>query len=262
MPQFILDFGDAPDAAGLPASGNPYPTLLEHDGARHILSSGLFLGASVDAEADGQPNATATGDDVAGAPDDEDGVVFTSPLIPGSMATVTVTASAPGLLDAWLDFTNDGDWGDAGEQIFASTSLMAGSNSLSFAVPAGAAVGAQTFARFRLSSAGGLLPTGLAADGEVEDHAVDICGTTVTNTNNSGAGSLRLAIQCSNGATGVQTIGFAIPGAGTHTISPISPLPTITGPAVIDGTCQHECADRSGQSHEGTLVRARSPPAG
>ena len=44
---------------------------------------------------------------------------------------------------------------------------------LSFTVPLGASSGL-TFARFRLSSAGGLLPTGAAADGEVEDYRVEI----------------------------------------------------------------------------------------
>ena len=34
----------------------------------------MFLGGSVDAEADGQPNAAANGDDLALSPDDEDGL--------------------------------------------------------------------------------------------------------------------------------------------------------------------------------------------
>ncbi len=50
---------------------------------------------------------------------------------------------------------------------------FAGANALSVAVPLDATTGA-TFARFRLSSAGGLTPTGSAADGEVEDYAVII----------------------------------------------------------------------------------------
>jgi len=149
-----------------------YPTVAASNGARHVLGSGLVLGATVDAEADGQPDATATGDDVSGVPDDEDGVVFTSVLIPGSMANVTVTASAPGLLDAWVDLDNDGSWAHPGEQIFASQALVAGPNALSFSVPAGATLGPQTFARFRLSTAGGLAPTGFALDGEVEDYAL------------------------------------------------------------------------------------------
>jgi CSLREA domain-containing protein len=62
---------------------------------------------------------------------------------------------------------------------------------------------------------------------------------TVTNTNDSGAGSLRQAILDANANTGTtDTIAFNIAGAGIHTISPTSALPTITDPVVIDGTTQ------------------------
>ena len=160
-----MDFGDAPDPI--------YPTLRASDGARHILSGGPFLGAGVDWEPDGQPSAFADGDDNDGN-DDEDGVVFTSLLMPGGTAYVDLTASAPGLLDAWIDFNVDGDWADAGEQILASEALAAGVNALSFTVPAGATPTGLTFARFRFSTAGGLSFVGLANDGEVEDYAVEI----------------------------------------------------------------------------------------
>ncbi|HUP42200.1 MAG TPA: choice-of-anchor Q domain-containing protein, partial [Thermoanaerobaculia bacterium] len=175
------DFGDAPD----PFDGTlgAYPTLAANDGARHVLSAGLFLGECADAEPDGQPTGTADGDDLnTGSPvvgtcavlgDDEDGVVFTSGLVQGGPATLEVTASPAGLLDAWIDWNADGDWDDAGEQVFTSESLAAGANSLGFTVPAGATPGT-TFARFRLSSAGGLAPTGFAADGEVEDYQVTV----------------------------------------------------------------------------------------
>src|SRR5438552_13328016 len=61
---------------------------------------------------------------------------------------------------------------------------------------------------------------------------------TVTNTNDSGAGSLRQAILDANEITGTDTITFNIPGSGVHTISPLSALPTITGAVTIDGTTQ------------------------
>ena len=49
----LFDAGDAPDAA---QSGfaNSYPTLAVDNGARHT-ATGLTLGATRDAEADGQP---------------------------------------------------------------------------------------------------------------------------------------------------------------------------------------------------------------
>jgi CSLREA domain-containing protein len=50
--------------------------------------------------------------------------------------------------------------------------------------------------------------------------------------------TLRAAIQEANGTAGADTIVFSIPGAGVHTISPASLLPTITQAVTIDGTTQ------------------------
>ncbi len=159
-----LDYGDAPDP--------PYPTVGSNDGARHMSGDRvLFLGSSWDSEPDGQPDANATGDDINN--DDEDGVVFTTVLIPGSIAGVNVISSDVGVLSAWIDFNGDGDWSDPGEQIFTNEIMAAGVNSLTFPVPVGAA-GGQTFSRFRLSSETGLDFVGSAYDGEVEDYQVEI----------------------------------------------------------------------------------------
>jgi hypothetical protein len=61
---------------------------------------------------------------------------------------------------------------------------------------------------------------------------------SVTNTNDSGAGSLRQAIIDSNNTAGLQSINFQIPVAGVQTITPASPLPQITDAVVIDGYTQ------------------------
>lgn len=172
----LFDFGDAPDP--LFGTAGKYPTLLANDGARHKLGSGLFLGTSVDREFDGQPTSTSNGDDVAGTSDDEDGVVFMN-LIKGSNGAATAVASLAGMLDAWIDFNHDGDWSDPGEQIATSLSLHAGSNSVPIVVPTGAITGS-TFARFRLSSAGGLSFTGSANDGEVEDYQITIAAPLIS----------------------------------------------------------------------------------
>ncbi len=166
-----LDFGDAPDS---------YRTLLRNDGPRHMLGSGLFLGTRVDSEPDGQPSALANGDDVSSGPSDETGISASATqfeplsLTAGETATVFVTASqSGGFLDAFIDFNDDGDFLDIGEQIFLSQPLQAGVNTLTFDVPLGATAG-ETFSRWRISSTGGLLPTGPADDGEVEDHSISI----------------------------------------------------------------------------------------
>jgi hypothetical protein len=168
----VSDFGDAPDDVSAPR----YPTLLAHDGARHTIGS-LFLGTSVDDETDGQPTTAADGDDVNDAADDDGVVTLASLVATGTFNTTTASlsavASSAGRLDGWIDFNQDGDWDDEGEQILVSHDVAAGTNLISFAIPQGATPGG-TVARFRLSSAGGLSPTGEAADGEVEDYIVNL----------------------------------------------------------------------------------------
>ena len=59
----------------------------------------------------------------------------------------------------------------------------------------------------------------------------------VTNTNDSGPGSFRQAILSANMGGGYDTITFSI-GTGVQTIEPLSPLPTITNPVIIEATTQ------------------------
>ncbi len=61
---------------------------------------------------------------------------------------------------------------------------------------------------------------------------------TVTNTDDSGAGSLRQAIIDANALAGADTIDFAIVGSGVQTINLLSALPTITETVTIDATTQ------------------------
>ncbi len=158
-----MDYGDAP---------SPYPTVYADNGARHISGSSVYLGSSVDIEADGQPDSSALGDDNDGN-DDEDGVTFESTLVKGEAADVTVTASTVGFLNAWLDFNGDGDWDDAGEQIFTSRLLFPGKNDLIFAIPTDA-TSDPTCARFRFSLNPFLSYNGEIPGGEVEDYQVTI----------------------------------------------------------------------------------------
>ncbi len=63
------------------------------------------------------------------------------------------------------------------------------------------------------------------------------CATVVTNTSDSGPGSLREAIQCANSNAGPDVISFDIPGAGPHLISLASGLPAISDNfTIIDAT--------------------------
>ncbi|HEU0012010.1 MAG TPA: tandem-95 repeat protein [Verrucomicrobiae bacterium] len=160
---FGLDFGDAPDP--------PFPTLLAQNGARHVIVPGVHLGPGADAEPDGQPTPSASGDGVAGSGDD--GVFFPGPLRLGQPASIQVVASTNGLLNAWIDFDHANAWTGSGEQVFTNLPLVAGTNALPFIVPSSALAG-QAFARFRFSTRANVSFAGLAADGEVEDYAVTL----------------------------------------------------------------------------------------
>ena len=166
------DFGDAP---------GPYPTTLSRNGARHS-AAGPTLGLLRDEEAEGQPSAGAAGDNLAGLPD-EDGVQIGTIRVGQTRASAIVhVAGAPvdAYLDAWIDFNGDGNWDAALERISEHELMHNSDNTIVFDVPSSAVAG-QTYARFRLSSAGGLSPYGAAPDGEVEDYAVIIDSPRATS---------------------------------------------------------------------------------
>lgn len=158
-----LDFGDAPDPS--------FPTVNANNGASHLITP-LFLGNYIDGEIDGQPNGACNGDDLNQMIDDEDGIMFTTWVVPGQTANVNITASMPGFIDAWIDFNGNGTWADLGEQIFTNQAVTAGVNALTFNVPASASSFVMTQSRWRISSIGNLLFTGNAPDGEVEDYLI------------------------------------------------------------------------------------------
>ena len=222
-----LDFGDLPDTGAGTGAGN-YQTLLSDNGAQHIIDGRrrpvTFLGSLLDAEANGQPNTTATGDNLADL-NDEDGVTFAA-LTAGSVASVDVISSAAGnVLNAWIDFNGDGDFSDAGEQIISDLVLAAGSNSIGYNVPLGAVPG-DTGARFRVTAAsgqGGDSPTGLASTGEVEDYLVSIA------TSVAPLGAIGNRVWLDENGDGIQDAGE--PGIGGVTVE----LLDGNGAPVLDG---------------------------
>ena len=168
---FDADYGDAP---------LPYPDVM-HDVIGLDPPPRPYLGPTVDVE----PQIAVGASPDANDDSSDDGIGFSSvpsgssvPALPaGSEQSVEVAVTqASGKLDAWMDFNLDGDWDDAGEQIFNSLDLAVGTHSLQYDVPASAIAGA-SYARFRISSVGGLTPDGSELDipdGEVEDYLVTI----------------------------------------------------------------------------------------
>lgn len=169
------DFGDLPDV---------YGTLLSSGGAYHDIIDNLFMGASVDPEITGVPSVGADGDDLAGVPDDEDGVNVSdlANLHLGSPAIIRVNATnnsgSPAQLCGFIDFNGDGDFDDAAEAAPA-VAVPNGSNDVVFnvsfgAVPALSPQG-QTYARFRLQAADQPCASrGGTNAGEVEDYVATI----------------------------------------------------------------------------------------
>ncbi|MBK8192347.1 MAG: carboxypeptidase regulatory-like domain-containing protein [Lewinellaceae bacterium] len=176
-----FDYGDLPDndLAG------SYPTNAtdgagEGVGACHQIVPNLKIGASVDAEAAGQPSATANGDDTGGA-DDENGIAAFPTFIAGQSATVAVTVmnmtGGVARLYGFIDWNKDGDFLDLNEAV--SASVPNGTNgliNLNFTVPITSVLNMDLGARFRLSTQSGLTATACAPDGEVEDYMVQAVG--------------------------------------------------------------------------------------
>lgn len=171
------DYGDLPSS---------YGTLLTDPtaAARHVVKPvpDLYLGSTApDTEFNGQPSASAMGDDTNGVPDDEDGVIPVGNWTAGANGgEVSVTVGAgSGWLCAYMDFNHDGDFADSNE-LFISQAVAPGTYALPFDVPEGAILtsnATRLYARFRLFAAEPLIPevayAGLANNGEVEDYRFD-----------------------------------------------------------------------------------------
>lgn len=216
-PQADQDFGDAPIVYGSPA---------------HDIVAGLRLGAtnSIDAGPYNSPNANGdSGDDGVTVP----------PLNQTYQSTFQVAAAgAGGRLQGWIDWNGDGDFNDVGEQI-ASNLVDNGpgdanptSGVIGIAVtPSAFTTTAQTFARFRWSTALGLGPAVFAPDGEVEDYAVTISAappppscpagfTVLTQSGNAAAVTLGTGVLNSGRALGpLAAAGTSPPDAASAEIN-------------------------------------------
>ncbi len=181
-----VDLGDLPTAYAV--------TALSNNGARHNLSSNLYLGASQpDADADGVESAAADGDGV----DDNDGVIrqpaasnpghggWTNGTVAGTgdggSLEITIGGSWSGVPQVFIDFDGNDTAYSLSELILRDSSgnpltmpLAPGVHRVYFDIPAGTFDGVTPtkpiFLRVRLSTDGGLGVTGLAANGEVEDY--------------------------------------------------------------------------------------------
>jgi hypothetical protein len=90
-----------------------------------------------------------------------------------------------------MDLNRDGVFADftitggivVSEKVIDGFDLVAGQNQINFSIP-DASVRGQSFARFRMSTAGIDSPLGPADDGEVEDYQITLSGPKFQNPNN------------------------------------------------------------------------------
>jgi uncharacterized repeat protein (TIGR01451 family) len=233
--QRLMDFGDAPDS---------YGTTLAHNGAGHVyVGVGPYLGTPPTTEPDGQPSVNADADA------SDDGIAGTA-LRQGGTATLTIVAPLGGRLDAFIDFNANGVF-DADERVTPAGGalLTPGTNTLTISAPPDAVAG-DTYARFRVSTAGGLGPTGLAYDGEVEDFRVTIL---------SGVSRITGFVYKELSKNGVRNVGEpGLPGV-TVTLNGTNDLgQTVSRPAVTDGTGAYSFDDL----RPGTYRLTEAQPAG
>ncbi len=101
MPTVPLDFGDAADPVG--QIQGRYPTTVDNDGPRHVISGNLSLGATVDADRDGQPSVGANGDNLTIAAT-RTGSLFTVTVVDGrAIIAINPSVAIPGFSFAGVD---------------------------------------------------------------------------------------------------------------------------------------------------------------
>lgn len=215
--ELTRDFGDLPSAYD-------NITLESNNGARHIIDQTIYLGAAIDAEADGQGNATASGDT------NDDGITpVTGSNWGDGGGQLNVTAVVPGTevagcLVGWIDWNGNGSFDVGGttggvSELVINTFVFNGSSVKNITTPTVADYGgtypSELNARFRLfqrnsalfttlgltldgfscpsvaSSEADMaqLLTGSARNGEVEDYQWGFSPTAVTLSNMAATGN-------------------------------------------------------------------------
>ncbi len=160
--------------------------------AAHDTSSNstLYMGAAIaDIEQLSQNTANGgtdvTGDDSDVNGDDEDGVFVGSianniaiqgqVFNVGDIVSLNIPTNGTGVLNAWVDWNDDGDFDDVDEQIATNLSPAANVISHSLPISLNSIVGTVN-SRFRYGSESNIDWHGEAADGEVEDHSFIVNG--------------------------------------------------------------------------------------
>lgn len=155
----LQDFDDAPASYGT---------------ASH-MATGPQLGPNRDVETATFDSPDANGDDFNNTDDDDGLVSVITTQLGGAGSVIVNVQGGPGLLDAWIDYNADGVFNDPAERITPAggAPVVIGENTISLTLPGAIAAG-NHFLRLRMSTAGGLTPTGSTSDGEVEDYRIGL----------------------------------------------------------------------------------------
>ena len=165
-PELPMDFGDAPESYG---------------SASHVVveTNNPYIGSiPPDVELSNPDDGSATGDDLSGVDDEGlDGglyplgsLICDDVFIPGQLHNSWITTNGEGFLSVWVDWNNNGVFDLPSEALVENFPTVTGAiNSFPFTVPVDATATQTIYARLRISSQQINSPTGIAADGEVED---------------------------------------------------------------------------------------------
>ncbi|NBV67409.1 MAG: T9SS C-terminal target domain-containing protein [Flavobacteriia bacterium] len=113
------------------------------------------------------------------------GSAYSATITPGIIGQAGNIAYTNDELAMWIDYNNDLDFADAGEQVGYVIVAAGWSNVFNFTVPASATTG-MTHMRVRISyqGAGAIVPCGTLPYGETEDYMVNITASSGLNTLN------------------------------------------------------------------------------
>ena len=199
-----------------------------------IFSNGLI---GIDLGSNGV-TANDTGDGDTGANNLQNFPILTSVTPNGSQTSIQGTLNSTAQTEFTIEFFDntvcDGSGNGEGRTLLGLTLVTTGTDgNVNFSVTLGAST---------IVTATATDPSGNTSEfSACRAPTVPPMTFTVLNTNDSGPGSLRQAMNDANANPGIDNIHFNIPGPGPHTISLLSELPnSVFGNAgmVIDGTTQ------------------------
>lgn len=249
------------DYSDAPLTGTSYGA------ANHRTIAGLKMGNAFTTETSAFDSATASAD--------SDDAVTLPNLFRGVATSISVPITGPGKLSAWIDYNDDGDFADNGEQIASSVSdggsgdsdgAVNGTIQLALTPPANAAA-TPTIARFRFSSNTGAASSGLSGYGEVEDYLLTVIYPSLSVSKSS-----TVLSDPANGNTNPK----AIPGAtvrycvlvtntgntSASTVQMADSLPGMTSYVAGSLRSGSSCAAASTVEDDGAIGTDESDPVG